>query len=461
MLDWSFTESNVRPYLGMLSGSFGSASVYGLVGGVAHSTKVQPRDASGYRGGFVFCWDSMLAPSILAPIARYDTRFATALGKYLTFAAKNVSVCFPSHLAQLAGAGQEPTTAAFNKDNPALGAISTYEGVYGSAYGYAPYASGTEDLLKHSESLMTPFGGASAGLLGRLMLPTNVENIYQVDLLVTDFGRPDAYPTYLFYNPYGGIRTVTINVSAARSVDSRLSGPVFLYDMLSDAIIGGDIQPGTASASIDMPLHQAAALVVVPASANLVVKAGDLVDAKTGVTIDYAYGKSAAPARQASLSANNAPEQSSSGTRTQTTPATRDARRMSDLQTLAQGLENFHAARGHYPVTADYVASCWKGAGANWIADNGNYNWSAGILASQPHDPVDTCLWPHDKAFDSSTAAYAYYSDGTKYVLVARLEESGNPNTSHNAQTKWFDGRSLETAHGWFGRAYVKLKAAR
>jgi len=134
----------------------------------------------------------------------------------------------------------------------------------------------------------------------------------------------------------------------------------------------------------------------------------------------------------------------------------RDTRRKLDLKSLENALEVFYSSSGHYPLGGWY-ASCWNPSG-NWIADSGNYNWSVDII-QQPHDPVDPCShWPWDGSGTAPSATYAYYSDnGQRYVLVTRLENGSDRATIQYSNTLWFDGTSLYTAHGWYGRAYVVI----
>ncbi len=133
----------------------------------------------------------------------------------------------------------------------------------------------------------------------------------------------------------------------------------------------------------------------------------------------------------------------------------RDAVRIQTLSQYASALELYHDATGHYPITGGaWYGSCFIANGGNWIADNGNYNWSTGYLPSQPHDPIDTCVWPWDAAQTTPASTYAYYSDGNKYALVTRLENALSPYTIQNRPTYWFDGNNLYS-YNWYGRVYA------
>lgn len=114
----------------------------------------------------------------------------------------------------------------------------------------------------------------------------------------------------------------------------------------------------------------------------------------------------------------------------------RDARRVSDLQELQKALEMYYSDNGHYPYdlsngTGTY-ADCWAGSGNNWIPNSGNYSWSTNYISKQPQDPVDNCCWPQGNqvgicATAGQAATYEYWSNGSKYLLSARMENLAYP----------------------------------
>lgn len=132
----------------------------------------------------------------------------------------------------------------------------------------------------------------------------------------------------------------------------------------------------------------------------------------------------------------------------------RDAKRMSELHSLQTAVELYYSSVGHYPINGSWQADCWQPTG-NWISDSGNYSWSTGYI-KQPHDPVDTCVWPYDSTQpNGSSATYAYYSgDGKSYAIIARLENDNQANIQH-ANTLWLDGKSLYSQYGWSPWTYA------
>jgi len=75
-INWIFDGSNPRQW-GVIAEKWGEVEAFGLQGSV--------HDGSEYA----FTMNTFLAPSIMAPIARYDTRFARALGKWVLNVAVN------------------------------------------------------------------------------------------------------------------------------------------------------------------------------------------------------------------------------------------------------------------------------------------------------------------------------------------------------------------------------------
>jgi hypothetical protein len=104
---------------------------------------------------------------------------------------------------------------------------------------------------------------------------TDDERILQVNCLRTDFCHGPAYPTYLYYNPYGETREVPIDAGAA---------PVDLYDTTRHAFVNRRVS-GRISLRLD---PDSAALVVLAPSGGVVTRHGGklLVD---GVIVDYRY----------------------------------------------------------------------------------------------------------------------------------------------------------------------------
>ena len=113
----------------------------------------------------------------------------------------------------------------------------------------------------------------------------------------------------------------------------------------------------------------------------------------------------------------------------------RDTVRISNLKQIQTAIELYYSSSGHYPTPGDSIsagtqsdAACWQG-NSNWISDGTNFNWSIGYLPSQPHDPIDNCVWPcgNGGATAGTAGTYEYWSNGSRYLLAARFENTSNP----------------------------------
>lgn len=101
------------------------------------------------------------------------------------------------------------------------------------------------------------YGSSHVGILGGIIKRTNVEKILQLDLLKTDYFHAQAYPTYLYYNPYTSTKTVEINVgSEARDI----------YDAASDQLLQRNAQ---GPARISIPSDTARIVVLTPAGGKI------------------------------------------------------------------------------------------------------------------------------------------------------------------------------------------------
>jgi hypothetical protein len=263
--NWCFDGSSVvRPGWGVTVGNWGGLPCSGLQGSLTHND------------GFGFAMNTFDMVGAMVPIARYDDRFARAIGKWVLNAA-NASKYFyanaldADHQTGKAWADQYDTNYAI-----------TYEGLIKNWQGKTPVALGGPALngYQNVETDFATYGASHVGMLGGVVEHTNVEAILQLDCLVTDFFHDTAYPTYLYYNPYNEAKTVEIDVGV---------GPVDLYDAVSNGFIKWNV---SGISSFNMAPDSALVLVLAPAGGSLTV--GDHYnDEKVfidGVVVDYTSG---------------------------------------------------------------------------------------------------------------------------------------------------------------------------
>jgi hypothetical protein len=101
------------------------------------------------------------------------------------------------------------------------------------------------------------YGSSHVGILGGIIKPANVAGILQLDLLKTDYFHAKAYPTHLYYNPYGSAKTITVELgSEAKDI----------YDAVSDQFLRTNVQ---GRARITIPADTAMIAVLTPAGGKI------------------------------------------------------------------------------------------------------------------------------------------------------------------------------------------------
>jgi hypothetical protein len=131
------------------------------------------------------------------------------------------------------------------------------------------------------------------GYLGSIVRTTNVEKILQWDCLKTDFYHDTAYPTYLYFNPFGTVKNVQIDVGAC---------PVDLYDNVSQTFLETNVSGIT---DFNIPADSAVVVVLAPAGGEITISGNKklindvVVDYKTNTTFSTCAQIQASPLRLA------------------------------------------------------------------------------------------------------------------------------------------------------------------
>ncbi len=266
ILNWCFNgDSACRPGWGLIVGNWGGYDVSGLEGSIT--------DGHGYA----FTMNTFELVAALAPLPRYDARYARAVGKLILNTANAARLFYAN--------GLPPENQTCYDQRDFFRDVIAYEGL--RRVGLRP-----QDAKKVPCACGDPLGGRWAGhkyvsdfslygsshvgLMAAVIDRTNDENILQLNCLKTDFFHARTYPTYLYYNPYGGAREVRIDVGAQ---------PVDLYDTIRRQFVSR-----RASGRVSLRLApDSAALIVLTPAGGIVTHEGDklLVD---GIVVDYHAG---------------------------------------------------------------------------------------------------------------------------------------------------------------------------
>ncbi len=261
LLHWCFEAGGrtaARWGWGVIADRFGEYECQGLAGSVIDTD------------GYAFTMNTFEWAGALTPIARYDSRYARALGRWMLNLTNAARLFYPNALP----ADHQDNRAWADRFDPA--SCLAYEGLRKKALdddALRPYATG--DAMRAGQpSNLCLYGSSHVGILGALVAPTNVEKILRLDLLKTDYFHAPAYPTYLYYNPYESPQTVEITTG---------SEPNDLYDAVGHRFLERNVhQTGAVTIQPD------SALVVVIAPANGRVTQDGKKRLLNGVVVDYA-----------------------------------------------------------------------------------------------------------------------------------------------------------------------------
>lgn len=230
------------------TGRWGGEEVGGLMAGFC----TEPE-------GEAYSMESLMTAGYLLPVLRYRPEFANLIGRYLLNASANMRLFYSDCIA------------AENQSRPHLTSAVPYERLTRAFNGESPYASG--DYGSHRSI----YGGAYALWWGELMKPTRDPHILQMSIAPTDFFERKAYPSYLYYNPFGFARSVHV---PAVPHDSQL------YDLSAHAFIH---TRGQGSFSLQVPANGAKVVVLIPPGARRKFRNGNLFCGD--VAVDYAAPK--------------------------------------------------------------------------------------------------------------------------------------------------------------------------
>ena len=265
ILEWTFNGDSVcREGWGVLLGNWNGYDISGIIGSTVD------------HGGFGFLMNTYDAMLPLVPMVRYDQRYANMIGKWMLNATNALKLFYPYEMP-------DEQQSIPELKHHTKGVIA-YEGIIKESHfkeyehikapiaiGDGPHwVKGNPDVSQFSV-----YGSGHVGIAGSIISKTNVENILQLDLLATDFFRKDAFPSYLYYNPNGEAKEVSIHVGEKQ---------MKIYDAMQRAIINENV---TGSFKFTIAKEQASLLVLVPKDAVMSERNGKLY--ANNVIIDYRY----------------------------------------------------------------------------------------------------------------------------------------------------------------------------
>jgi hypothetical protein len=234
----------------MLSGKWGSSEINGTMIGWRGFSRDEAT-SSGYS------METMIVLPYVLPVVRYEPKFARAIGKYALNVSSNAQLFFSEFLP------------ADHQSRPDLRPEIPYEKLCKEFEGHSPY--GTGDCEGHK----SVYGGGFTLWWGSIINTTNEAYIPRFNVTHTDFLETQAYPTYLYYNPWDEERRVSLDVGDQGSD---------VYDLMSHQVLYSN-----AKGEVDLllPVDMAKVIAVVPHGGEQSIKDGKL--SINGIVVDYHF----------------------------------------------------------------------------------------------------------------------------------------------------------------------------
>ncbi len=261
IINWCFGigDHQARYGWGVIAQNWGGYDCHGLHGSITDG------------GGYAFAMGTYDNVGCMVPIVRYDDRYARAIGKYVLNAANAARLFFGNGL-DAAHQDSEDWIEAYDP-NYCIG----YEGLRKTWGGISPLATGDVNRDRYQNQIeltnLGLYGSSHVGNLGGIIASTNDEKILQLDCLVTDYYHDEAYPTYLYYNPYDVTKMVKIDVGLDL---------MSLYDTTTEKFLATNV---SGLISFQLPADSAVVVVVVPADGIITYEGTKTLI--NNITVDY------------------------------------------------------------------------------------------------------------------------------------------------------------------------------
>lgn len=255
IVNWTFDRGPIRGW-GAIVGQWGIFDVHGLIG-----------EANDNGNDYAFQMNGLQQAAALAPMVRYDKRFARAIGKWMLNLANATKLFYPGFLPSFLQDASD-WTSVYDPDM-----VVGYEALREQWEGNSPFSTGDAVGGGWAATNLALYGTSSVGYLGGILKKTNDPKILKVDLLKTDFYNDEAYPTFLLFNPYGTAKTITLDVG---------NDVIDVYETLSETFV---LQNVTGAVEITIPSDEAVVLTLAPSGGSISYEENKMMI--DGVVVDY------------------------------------------------------------------------------------------------------------------------------------------------------------------------------
>lgn len=227
---------------GSIVGEWGDYSVNGLMGSTTDG------------GGYAFAMNTFAACYAMSPLAKYDTRYARALGTWYLQTASNSRYFFADMT--------EMDSQSAASDQALLEQIAAweycipYEGIRRSQHGKTPWFGGDPTVYGWAETDLSLYSGAHMGMMATVVQRTNVDGILRINCNAQVSER-EAYAAYLLFNPYD--RQMTVEYAVPDGSQNENQNESFdLFDSVQKKVVAAGV-----SGKTDLVLGAGEAMVII------------------------------------------------------------------------------------------------------------------------------------------------------------------------------------------------------
>jgi hypothetical protein len=258
LISWCFDRGPLRGW-GSIVGNWNGKAVSGLIG----ETNDQGDD-------YAFTMNGFQQAAALAPLMKYDKRYARAIAKWILNVANASRFFYPAYLPE-----QSQDDYAWSHEHDPQSVIA-YEALKQNWQGKPLYGTGDAKRSGWAQTNLALYGSSHVGYLGAIITTTDVEGILQLDLNATDFSARKNYPVYALFNPHAENKTVHLPLPG---------GSYDIYDAISETKLALN---ATSTLTLTLEAGKVVLLTYLPAGAATHVDQGKLlVDEQV---VDHRYG---------------------------------------------------------------------------------------------------------------------------------------------------------------------------
>ncbi len=222
---------------GCISGSWGEYCMNGLMGSTTDG------------GGYAFSMNTFAGGYALADLAKYDTRYARAMGIWYLNAAAAARYFFPGETAaeKQSSTGNEAAMEFIRISGQAV----PFEGIRKSGNSQTPWVGGDPTVYGWAQTDLSLYSGAHTGMFAAVVESTDVEAILRIHCGGMTAGQ-QGYATCLLYNPHSQTKKVTYTLPEGKwDLFESVRKQVILEGVESSAVL--ELAPGEAAVIVELP----------------------------------------------------------------------------------------------------------------------------------------------------------------------------------------------------------------